>query len=73
MLLRPSLIHPILLVAVLVGTGRSLPQAIAEGPAKLLVITHSGFNSLIDHSAEIKTAVMAALVARVRRTEPTAL
>ena len=54
----------------LLDEGPRTATAVTEGPAKLMVITHRGFNSLLDHSPDIRMAVMAALVARVRRSEP---
>jgi CRP/FNR family cyclic AMP-dependent transcriptional regulator len=47
-------------------------SAISEGAVKLLVITHQGFNSLIDSSSTIRTAIMQGIAARLRRLEPNA-
>lgn len=54
----------------LVEEGRRTATATAEGPAKLLVIDHRGFNSLMDSSAEIRSAILAELASRVRTLQP---
>lgn len=54
----------------LIEEGRRTATATAKGPAKLLVITHRGFNSLLDSSADIRAAVMKELVARLRMLQP---
>ena len=56
----------------LIDEGRRSASATAEGPAKLLVITHQGFHSLLDSSPGIHLEVLKALAARVRRLEPEA-
>ena len=56
----------------LLSEGRRTATAISEGPAKLLVITHRGFNSLLDSSSSIRAAIMQGLAARLRRLEPDA-
>ena len=58
-------------VALLEESRRSA-TAVTEGPTKLLVITHRGFNSLLDSSSSIRAAIMQALAARLRRLEPDA-
>jgi len=57
----------------LLGEGHRTATAVTEGPARLLVITHRGFHSLLDSSAEIRVAVMGAIAARIRGLEPDAL
>lgn len=54
----------------LIEESRRTATAITEGPAKLLVITHRGFNSLLDSSADVRAAIMKELVARIRRLQP---
>jgi CRP-like cAMP-binding protein len=56
----------------LLDEGRRTATAVTEGPAKILVISHQGFQSLLDSSTEIRQAVMESLVARVRQHEPDA-
>lgn len=54
----------------LIEEGRRTATATAEGPTKLLVIDHRGFNSLMDASSEIRAAILGELVARVRKLQP---
>lgn len=56
----------------LLDESRRTATAVTEGPAKLLVITHQGFNSLLDSSSSIRSAVMQSLATRLRRLEPDA-
>lgn len=56
----------------LVDEGRRTATAVTEGPAKLLVISHRDFHSLLDSSPAIRTAIMQGLAARLRRLEPDA-
>jgi CRP-like cAMP-binding protein len=56
----------------LIDEGRRTATAVTEGPARLLVITHQGFDSLLDLSPAIRLEVMKALAARVRRLDPNA-
>jgi CRP-like cAMP-binding protein len=56
----------------LVDEGRRTATAVTEGPAKLLVIAHRDFHSLLDSSPAIRTAIMQGLAARLRRLEPDA-
>jgi CRP-like cAMP-binding protein len=56
----------------LLDESRRTASAVTEGPAKLLVITHRGFNSLLDSSSSIRSAVMQALATRLRLLEPDA-
>jgi CRP/FNR family cyclic AMP-dependent transcriptional regulator len=54
----------------LISEDRRNASAITEGPAKLLVITHQGFNSLMDASSSIRSAILRGLAGRVQRLEP---
>lgn len=54
----------------LIEEGRRTASATAEGPTKLLVIDHRGFNSLMGTSAEVRAAILGQLAARVRHLEP---
>ena len=56
----------------LIDKGRRTATAITEGPAKLLVLSHQGFNSLLDQSPTIRLEIMTSLAERVRRLEPDA-
>jgi len=56
----------------LLSEGRRTATAIAEGPTKLLVITHRGFNSLIDGSPSIRLAILQSVAERLRGLEPDA-
>lgn len=56
----------------LIDHGRRTATAVTDGPTKLLVITHQGFNSLLVDSPDIQLEVMKALAARVRHLEPNA-
>lgn len=56
----------------LLDESRRTATAVTEGPAKLLVITHQGFNSLLGSSSSIRSAVMQSLATRLRRLEPDA-
>lgn len=56
----------------LLSEGRRTATATAEGPAKLLVITHRGFNSLLDGSPGIRTAILQGVAQRLRGLEPDA-
>lgn len=56
----------------LIDKGRHTATAITEGPAKLFVLSHQGFNSLLDQSPAIRLEVMTALARRVRHLEPDA-
>ena len=57
----------------LLGEGHRTATAVTEGPARLLVISHRGFHSLLDSSTEMRAAVMGAIAARIRGLEPDAL
>ena len=57
----------------LLSEGRRTATAVTEGPAKLLVITHRGFNSLLDSSPSIRAAILqgvASPAARPRARRP---
>jgi CRP/FNR family transcriptional regulator, cyclic AMP receptor protein len=56
----------------LIDKGRTTATATSEGPAKLFVLSHQGFISLLDRSPAIRLEVMTALAARVRQHEPDA-
>lgn len=56
----------------LIDKGRTTATATTEGPAKLLVLSHQGFNSLLDQSPAIRLEIMTALANRVRQLEPDA-
>ena len=56
----------------LLGEGRRTATAVTEGPAKLFVISHRGFHSLLDSSTEIRAAILQGLADRVRQQEPDA-
>jgi CRP/FNR family cyclic AMP-dependent transcriptional regulator len=56
----------------LISEGPRTATAVTEGPAKLLVITHRGFNSLLDSSSTIRNAILEGLATRLRRLEPDA-
>jgi len=57
----------------LISEERRSATAITEGPAKLLVITHQGFNSLMDASSSIRSAILRGLAGRLQKHEPDAL
>ncbi len=57
----------------LLSEGRRTATAVAEGPTKLLVITHRGFNSLLDSSPAIRTAILKGLADRLLSLEPNAV
>lgn len=54
----------------LLSEGRRTATAVTEGPARLLVITHQGFNSLLDSSSTIRSAIFEGVAARLRSLEP---
>jgi CRP-like cAMP-binding protein len=56
----------------LLSEGRRTATAVTEGPAKLLVITHRGFNSLLDSSPAIRSAILKGLADRLQSLEPNA-
>ena len=56
----------------LIDKGRTTATATTEGPAKLFVLAHREFNSLLDRSPAIRLEVMTALAERVRQLEPDA-
>ena len=56
----------------LLSEDRRTATAVTEGPSKLLVITHSGFNSLLDSSASIRSAILQSVAGRLRSLEPEA-
>jgi CRP-like cAMP-binding protein len=50
----------------LLDKGRTTATATTEGPARLFVLGHREFNSLLDRSPSIRLEVMSALASRVR-------
>jgi len=56
----------------LLSEGPRTATAVTEGPAKLLVITHRGFNSLLDASPGIRAAILQGVASRLRMLEPDA-
>jgi CRP/FNR family cyclic AMP-dependent transcriptional regulator len=56
----------------LIDKGRTTATAIAEGPTKLLVLSHREFNSLLDQSPAVRLEIMSALAHRIRQLEPDA-
>ena len=56
----------------LIDKGRTTATATTEGPAKLFVLAHRQFNSLLDRSSTIRQEIMASLASRVRQLEPDA-
>jgi CRP/FNR family cyclic AMP-dependent transcriptional regulator len=56
----------------LIDKGRTTASATTEGPAKLFVLSHREFNSLLDQSSDVRQEIMSALASRVRRLEPDA-
>jgi len=56
----------------LLSEGRRTATAVTDGPAKLLVITHRGFNSLLDASASIRAAILQGVASRLRGLDPDA-
>ncbi len=47
-----------------------IATAVTEGPAKLMVITHQGFNSLMDSSPAIRLAIFEGVAAYLRNLVP---
>lgn len=56
----------------LLSEGRRTATAVTEGPARLLVITHQGFNSLLDSSPTIRAAIFEGIATRLLNLEPNA-
>lgn len=54
----------------LLSEGRRTATAVTEGPARLLVITHQGFNSLLGSSSTIRAAIFESIAARLLSLEP---
>lgn len=44
--------------------------AVTEGPTKLLVITHQGFNALLDSSSTIRAAIFESVALYLRKLVP---
>jgi CRP/FNR family transcriptional regulator, cyclic AMP receptor protein len=56
----------------LIDHGRTTATATTEGPARLFVVSHQGFNSLLDQSPALRSEIMTALANRIRELEPEA-
>jgi CRP-like cAMP-binding protein len=56
----------------LIDGGRTTATATTEGPARLFVLSHQGFSSLLDQSPAVRLDVMTALANRIRQLEPDA-
>ena len=54
----------------LIDETRRSATAIADGPAKLLVIAHREFNTLLDSSSSIRSSIMRSMASRLRQLEP---
>ena len=54
----------------LIDKGRTTATATTEGPAKLFIVGHQAFNSLLDQSPAVRLDIMTALANRVRQLEP---
>jgi CRP-like cAMP-binding protein len=57
----------------LLDEGHRTASATAETAAKLLVIDHRGFNSLMDSSVEIRASILKGLVDKIRVLAPEVL
>ena len=56
----------------LIDKGRTTATATTEGPAKLFVLAHREFNSLLDRSPATRAEIMGALANRIRQLDPNA-
>ena len=56
----------------LIDKGRTTATATSEGPARLFVLGHREFNSLLDRSPAIRLEITSALARRVRQLDPDA-
>lgn len=54
----------------LIDKGRTTATAITDGPAKLFVLAHREFNSLLDRSPAVRGEILSALANRVRQLDP---
>jgi CRP-like cAMP-binding protein len=54
----------------LIDKGRTTATATTEGPARLFIVGHGAFNSLLDQSPAIRLEIITALAKRVRQLEP---
>ena len=54
----------------LIDKGRTTATATTEGPAKLFIVGHQAFHSLLDQSPAVRLDIMTALANRVRQNEP---
>jgi CRP-like cAMP-binding protein len=57
----------------LIDNGPTTATATTEGPARLLVMGHQQFNTLLDTSPALRFAITSALARRIRHLEPDAL
>ncbi|HEX5465737.1 MAG TPA: cyclic nucleotide-binding domain-containing protein [Candidatus Limnocylindrales bacterium] len=57
----------------LLQEGRRTATATAEGPVRVAVLTHQGFDSLLDTQPGITRAVLQALATRLRGLQPEAV
>jgi len=54
----------------LIDKGRTTATATTEGPARLFIVGHQAFHSLLEQSPAIRLDIMTALANRVRQLEP---
>ncbi len=54
----------------LIDKGRTTATATTEGPARLFIVGHQAFHSLLDSSPAVRLDIMTALANRVRQLEP---
>ena len=53
----------------LIDKGRTTATATTEGPARLFVLGHREFNSLLDQSSSVRAEIMTALANRIRQLD----
>jgi CRP-like cAMP-binding protein len=56
----------------LIDQGRRTATAVAEGPARLMVLTTTGFASMLGQNPGVETKILRVLAGRVRDLQPTA-
>ena len=54
----------------LIDKGRTTATATTEGPARLFIVGHPAFHSLLEQSPTVRIEIMSALANRVRQLEP---
>jgi CRP/FNR family transcriptional regulator, cyclic AMP receptor protein len=54
----------------LIDKGRTSATATTDGPAKLFVLAHREFNSLLDRAPGIRVEIMTAMASRLRQLDP---